>query len=96
MDAQNNLRNLETSEPRVISDMDCSSRAPQKRELMEGSKTMYDARWRNGNGFQSLGVGAGSFRSGLTVGVATSPLEDGVVGGADFVEEAQGVGSVQC
>ena len=49
-----------------------------------------------GNGFQSLCVGAGSFRSGLTVGVATSPLEDGVVGGADFVEEVRGVGSVQC
>jgi hypothetical protein len=41
------FRNLETPESRVIAGMDCSSRAPQKRELMEGSKRMYDARRRN-------------------------------------------------
>jgi hypothetical protein len=46
--------------------------------------------WWFGNGFQSLGVGAGSFLRSLAVGETAGPLEDGVVGGADFVEEAQG------
>jgi len=48
-----------------------------------------DLRWL-GNGFQSLGVGGGCFRSGLTVGEAAVTFEDCVSGAADFVEEAQG------
>jgi hypothetical protein len=47
--------------------------------------------WWLGNGFQSLGVGAGRFRSGLTVRKASVTFEDGVVGRANFVEETQGV-----
>ena len=47
MNAQKNLHDLETPDSPAISGMDCSSRAPQKRELMEGSKRMYDARPRN-------------------------------------------------
>jgi hypothetical protein len=43
------------------------------------------------NGFQSLGVGAGRFLRSLLVGKAAVTFEDGVVGAADFVEEAQGV-----
>jgi hypothetical protein len=34
--------------------------------------------------FQSLGVGAGRFRSGLTVGETAGRLEDGIVGAADW------------
>ena len=43
--------------------------------------------WWFGNGFQSLCVGAGRFRSGLTVREAAVPLQYGVVSAADFVEE---------
>ena len=44
-----------------------------------------------GSGFQSLGVGASGCGGSLTVGVAAGPFEDGVIGRADFVEEAHGV-----
>jgi hypothetical protein len=47
MNAQKNLRNLETPDSRAISGMDCFSHAPQNYELMEGGKRMYDARRRN-------------------------------------------------
>jgi hypothetical protein len=47
MNAQKNLHDLETPDSPAISGMDCSSRAPQNYELMEGGKRMYDARRRN-------------------------------------------------
>jgi len=61
------------------------------RKIKADPKSGPPARWWFGNGSQLLGVGAGRFRSGLTVRKTAVTFEDGVVGAADFVEKAQRV-----
>jgi Resolvase, N terminal domain len=67
---------------------DCGSGACGRGRVLADEDTAYG--WWFGNGLQSLGVRSGSFGRGLTVREAAGPLENGVSGAADFVEERLG------